>query len=347
MDPLTHALSGAVLARAVAHPAANRTGPSIRLQVAAGATAAMFPDLDVILRLAGTLNYLNWHQGVTHSLIMLPLWAVLLAHLFAATLSRLSQRQYRWRDFLIPSLLGLAIHLLGDLITAYGLMLFAPLSDHRLMIPLAFVIDPWITLVLAAGLFLSLTRPRGRIIAATALAITMAYIGLLAQSSVQALAIAAEHASRHDLDRAQAHVLPQPLSPFNWKLIIVDGDQYRVARVRLHGRPNRILLPKMSAAYTAPDALDWKLLSRYGERPEDQPFTREAWSRHEFAPFRRFARYPVLDRTTRTEDGRDCAWFADLRFVFPGLDPSFRFGACRDADGTWQMLRERGRFWID
>lgn len=102
MDPLTHALSGALLARAAAsarqHQITQRPdNPQLplRLQVTAGFAAAIFPDLDFALRLIDTLTYLNWHQGPTHSLLMLPLWAWLIAWLC----SRLSRSRYPWRQF--------------------------------------------------------------------------------------------------------------------------------------------------------------------------------------------------------------------------------------------------------
>ena len=63
MDPFTHALSSALLARAAASPGAQpqqeeATLP-VRLQVATGFAAAAFPDLDLVLRLIDTLTYLN------------------------------------------------------------------------------------------------------------------------------------------------------------------------------------------------------------------------------------------------------------------------------------------------
>jgi inner membrane protein len=45
---------------------------------------------------------------------------------------------------------------------------------------------------------------------------------------------------------------------------------------------------------------------------------------------------------------RLCYWFYDLRFEFPQLPPSFRYGICRQEGETgWRMLRQRGLFYID
>lgn len=87
MDPFTHALSGALLTRAAArHSTESPSGQPelpLRLQILTGFAAAAFPDIDLVLRLIDTLTYLNWHQGPTHSIILLPLWAWLLAWLFS------------------------------------------------------------------------------------------------------------------------------------------------------------------------------------------------------------------------------------------------------------------------
>jgi inner membrane protein len=76
LDTFTHALSGALAARALA----SRDN---RLRVAAGALGGAFPDCDFGLRLIDTLTYLNWHQGPTHSLVLAPIWALPLAQLLA------------------------------------------------------------------------------------------------------------------------------------------------------------------------------------------------------------------------------------------------------------------------
>lgn len=177
MDPLTHALSGALLARAVAQSPPQlrperETVLPLRVQITAGFTAAAFPDVDFALRLIDTLTYLNWHQGPTHSLILLPLWAWLLARLFAW----LTQRHDAWKLFLPPICLGIAIHIAGDFITSYGLMLFAPFSTERFSLPLVFVIDPWFSLIIIAGLIISWRYPRQRIAAMAALACLCGYV---------------------------------------------------------------------------------------------------------------------------------------------------------------------------
>lgn len=350
MDPLTHALSGALLARATAPRKPTPDTLPLSLRMATGFAAALFPDIDFVLRLVDTLSYLNWHQGLTHSLPMLPLWAFVLAHLFA----RIDRGHHHWRSFFAPACLGLAIHIAGDLITAYGLMLFAPLSTRTFSLPLAFVIDPWITAILATGLLAAARFPRHRRVAAAALMALGAYIGFLATQFDRAVTAAESHAATLVPDARTIRALPQPLSPLHWKLIASSDDAHHVARVRLSERPGPLatLLPgttlaQMAAAYEPVDAARWQRIGMFGHGERETRLAREAWQQSAFAEFRRFAVLPFMDRIDHSEDG-SCVWFLDLRFVLPAIPPSFRFGSCRDAnDGKWHLRRERGALWID
>ena len=178
MDILTHALSGALLARATA---ANKVGTrdlSLRARIAAGAFAAVSPDVDIVLRALDTLAYLNLHQGYTHSPVLLPLWALVLSVLF----SLITRRRYGWHAFYGVAALGIAIHIAGDLITAYGTMLFAPFSDLRFSVPFAYLIDPYFTAILVAALLAAMVFPARRWIAGAGLAALATYIVWLLKS---------------------------------------------------------------------------------------------------------------------------------------------------------------------
>ena len=77
MDTLTHALSGALLARATSPKDAPPR--SLPRRIAAGFFSAAFPDSDIVVSLIGPVAYLENHRGVTHSVLLLPLWAFLIA----------------------------------------------------------------------------------------------------------------------------------------------------------------------------------------------------------------------------------------------------------------------------
>src|SRR2546427_4685911 len=123
MDTLTHALSGALLARATA----SEEPRAIPRRIAAGFFACAAPDLDFVFGYAGPVEYLLNHRGITHSLVLLPLWALGLSWLLAKIL-----REPRgWRALYGISALAIAAHIAGDVITSYGTMVLAPLSDWR------------------------------------------------------------------------------------------------------------------------------------------------------------------------------------------------------------------------
>ena len=354
MDPITHALSGALLARAaapsIAQPQRESAVLPLRLYVITGCAAAAFPDIDFALRLIDTLTYLNWHQGPTHSLILLPLWAWLLAWLA----SRLARKRYAWQLFYRPACLGLAIHIAGDLITSYGLMLFAPFSTERFSLPLVFVIDPWFSLIIIAGLVTSWRYPQQRIPAIVALIVLCGYVIFLSTLRQQAIAIANRYVESQTISHPQIDVLPQPLSPFHWKIIIRDRETYHVADIDLrnsggqqHNNADAWLLAKMTATYQPVTENNWQIQQQFGNDPANTALIREAWLAHAFVSFRAFAQFPVLDSVDKQEQNF-CAWFYDLRFKFPELPPSFRYGVCRENDqGDWQMMRQHGLFYID
>lgn len=139
MDTLTHALSGALLGRATAPRCPKSDQLTIRGRMALGFVAAAFPDSDFILRGIDVLTYLNLHRGVTHSIVMLPLWALILALVVRA----LNRNKKPWRVYFGVIAMGIGIHIAGDVITAYGTKIFAPFSDFRLSWPTTFIIDPF------------------------------------------------------------------------------------------------------------------------------------------------------------------------------------------------------------
>ncbi|MDH5343713.1 MAG: metal-dependent hydrolase, partial [Betaproteobacteria bacterium] len=134
MDTLTHALSGALLARATA--GIEKPALPLGRRVAIGTLVAAFPDIDVVASWISPLSYLYHHRGVTHSLLMLPLWALLLAWLLA----KLLREPGGWRALYGVCALALCAHIVGDVITSFGTMVLAPLSNWRASLGTTFII---------------------------------------------------------------------------------------------------------------------------------------------------------------------------------------------------------------
>lgn len=341
MDPVTHALSGALIARATAPRGGRADRLGLRERTVAGLLAGAFPDVDFIVGFLDPLTYLNVHRGVTHSVLMLPFWAFLLAALFAW----LARRGHTWRAYFGVCVLAIAIHIAGDVITAYGTKVLAPLSDFRLALPATFIIDPYFTGIIVIGLLLSF-RFRPRHTAAAALLALAGYVGFQGLLHQQAVAIGNDYIAAQHLQGALVHALPQPLSPFHWKVIVSEGDTYHETYVNLAARKARpapaagaTSLAHIAVTYRPPEAAIWQRLEHFGSPAGKESVVRAAWQQNEFAGFREFAELPVLYRIDQSSAGT-CVWFTDLRFVLPDLTPPFRYGMCRPAEGdTWHLRR--------
>ena len=323
-------------------PAGARLAPRTRLLL--GGLAAAFPDIDFIGFPVDPLRFLaHWHQGPTHSLLLLPLWALLLATAYCAV----ARRRQAFGEALGVCSLGLATHLVLDTITVYGTQLLYPLSARRVSLGTTFVIDPLFSAIIAASLAASLRSGR-RGWAAIGLLLLVGYVGLQGLLRQQALQLAGEAARGRAIEPGALHALPQPFSPFNWKLVAEQEAGYRVAHVNLLGHPPLVPpLPglagwrAMTRAYAPPGQLAWEQRSRFGDEPQRRALARQLWLRSDFAPFRHFAVHPALSRVDEAETHR-CVWFTDLRYDLPALPDTFRYGHCQVPPGTpWRLFRLR------
>ncbi len=304
MDPLTHALSGAALARAL--PKHPLPGPQFALLI----LLTLAPDADFALKPVSDIIYLEHHRGITHSLLMLPLWVWLIYSLLAR----------RGRRALSPLLISLALvmHIMLDLITSFGTMLMAPFSDRRAAMDMVFIIDPLLTACLLLPLLAAIRmKRRRRLLAASALALMIAYLGLCAWQHQRALDLLAQARP----DALARHALPLPFSPFHWQLIATYQDHYERAGINLMPGfsgtaplfPERLTRPFLAFMH-APAEADWQRLPRMQAMRLDAGLPGLDF-------YDWFARFPVLLEADRLHYE-----FGDLRFAagIAGVDSSFR-----------------------
>ena len=336
MDTLTHALSGALLARATAPKDAPPR--SLPRRVAAGFFACAAPDLDFVVGLIGSVEFLAYHRGVTHSLILIPLWALVLSWLLAKIL-----REPRgWRALYGITALGIGLHIAGDVITSYGTMVLAPFSDWRAQIATTFIIDLWFSAIIVAGLAASAILYRSRWPAVAASAVLVAYVGFQYLQKEKALEFGEQYASSLGVNGATVAVHPRPVSPFNWTVFVSDAEAHRFTHVNLIRetprpyRPGDGFIAKLDSIYQPLSAARWETKTRYGEGA-GRALAQEAWNSPAMAVYRWFADQPAFDGTSA---GSTCVWFIDLRFFTPGRETQpFRYGACRDRPGApWRLV---------
>lgn len=344
MDTLTHALSGALIARATAPGTQTADTLPLPRRIFVGFVSAAFPDIDFVTSYLTPLSYLYYHRGVTHSLLLLPLWAALLALVFAL----LWRRKPGWRAYYGVAAWGIGTHIAGDWITSFGTMLFAPISDARYALSTTFIIDLWFTGIILLGLLAALVWRTSRTPAAVGFAVLAGYVAFQWFLQQQAIEFGEHYARASGLRAATVSAVPRPVSPFNWTVIVTEDGRYHYAHVnvarkmpRPAPRADANLLARLDAPYRPLDQAVWMRAERYGATSEDMALAHDAYGQPGFRFFRWFAAYPVF---LKTDAGRDrCVWFQDLRFVTPGRDATpFRYGMCREGKGEWRPFQLAG-----
>jgi inner membrane protein len=331
MDSLTHTLSGLVSARL--YPARSL---SLRTRYIVGGLAANFPDLDILLAPVSSELYLLHHRGETHSLLMLPLWALLLSWLF----SKMFKSPGGWRDFYGLSALALLVHIFGDWITSYGTQLFAPLTRETYALGTTFILDPMLTLALLLGFLGSLAWKASPRSAQVSALLAVAWIGAQFYWKQQALDAGQDYAHSQGWNNAQVSTEPRPLAPFNWTVIVREGERYHYAHLKLNTQTRQTAaadanwLVRALATFQPPALASWQSAEKFGNGQDGQ-LARDIWARPEFAFFRWFASAPALYRIDHHPHA-PCVWFEDLRFTAPGRESPFRFGLCGP---DWQSYR--------
>lgn len=140
MDNITHSLVGLFIARTGFRELTPR-GTAILV------LAANAPDFDVVSWLGGSATYIEWHRHITHSLIAMPVMA-----LIAVALVRLIGREpLRWLQAFLIALLGVASHLVLDLTNVYGVRLMLPFSGQWFHWDITPVVDLAIWAILLLG----------------------------------------------------------------------------------------------------------------------------------------------------------------------------------------------------
>ena len=324
-------------------------GPGLSACLVVGFLAGAFPDIDSLLGLLSPVAYLVGHRGLTHSLIMLPVWAGLLAWLCAG----FGRRREYVKPFFIVCAAALAVHVAGDLITPFGTMLLEPLSDRRFALSTTFIIDLWFSGIALAGVVATVLLPRWRLPALASLALLCGHVVFSSVQHDRALEAGLARAAANGWSDAKVTAVPRPVSPFNWMVVVEHGESYEFAQVNLRRTEPLVagedagFIRRLDAAYRPVAQAAWSPASRFGLDEDARAIAQAAWDQPEFAVMRWFYALPALYAIQRTT-GEQCAWFQDLRFSVPGRTTvPFRYGMCRASPSApWQryeMAGEDGR----
>lgn len=282
MDTVTHGLAGTLIAQAGFR---QRMGSVATVALTVSAVA---PDIDGALRYRDIAFYLEYHRGITHSFV----GGAILAMLLAAAFYRFSAYKHYWR---LAGLcyLGIVSHILLDLLTSYGTMIFLPFSDRRVAWDTLFIIDLFVSGVIIAGIFGAYYwGSRSVQIGRIALGLVVAYILLAVVGHQTAVARLRGQVARAGLSPIALAVFPMPFGPLRWSGVVAT-EQATYQNV-----------------FSLLDGTDASF--RVYSPPPENSLMRRAQAEDVVAKFLQFARFPVAS----VRDGADgpIVQYFDLQF---------------------------------
>jgi membrane-bound metal-dependent hydrolase YbcI (DUF457 family) len=146
MDTITHGIAGALIGKALCSgDSMLPPKPMSRARIITWVLmlGAIFPDSDVLRDIfsRNDLLMITWHRSLTHSLLMLPIFSLLLA-----VLTQWLARKFQWDAPPFGTLtilygIGILSHILLDLVTTFGTMVWSPLAWSRPAWDLIFIVD--------------------------------------------------------------------------------------------------------------------------------------------------------------------------------------------------------------
>ena len=318
VDPFTHLMTGACLARA----GFNRKAA---YATAAMVVAADLPDIDTLWSLGGPVAAFQHHRGWTHTFLGVPVEA--------AAVVGVAWMWHRWRGggaeakLAAPvrwgllfwfALVALLSHLALDWTNNYGLRPFFPFNPRWYEGSIVFIAEPVLWAMLLAALVAPALfgligsevgarkeRFRGRGWAIAALVGMMAMWGWREVERQRALTLVAGQDFGAEVVRMT--VSPHPITPFKWHAVVETPMYYQLAVVdTLNGT---VTASAAEMIYKPPTTLATLLAKRswLGEAYLD-------WSK-----------WPVVEEAAPGSDPEDSTLtvvtFRDLRFTYdvPGL----------------------------
>jgi inner membrane protein len=239
MEPVTHFLTGACLAR---------TGFNRRTAYAtlAMTLAAEAPDIDVLWGFRGPVANFEHHRGVTHTFLGAPVVALavtIVVWLWHRSRSRPPTVAPRWALLWLLSLLAVFSHIFLDWTNNYGVRPFFPFNPRWYALDIAFILEP----VIFAALLLGLVVPailgladreigagktlfRGRGWAIAAMVLVGIDLGVRAVEHHRALHLIS-NTRFGDQSVLRTGAEPYPVNPFHWFAVVETVNYYQTGSV--------------------------------------------------------------------------------------------------------------------
>jgi inner membrane protein len=266
MEPVTHFLTGACLAR---------TGFNRRTAYAtlAMTLAAEAPDMDVLWSFRGPVAGFEHHRGITHTFLGAPMVALAVTGvvwLWHRSRNKQPVIPPRWAFLWLLSLLAALSHIFLDWTNNYGVRPFFPFNPRWYALDIAFILEPVIFAALLTGLVIpsifgladreiGAGKPlfRGRGWAIAAMVLIGIDLGVRAVEHHRALRML-DNAQFGDQPMLRAGAEPYPVDPFHWFAVVETAGYYqtgsvntRAETVDTNDRDDVIFKPPVTPATTA------------------------------------------------------------------------------------------------
>jgi inner membrane protein len=272
MDNLCHTLVGAALGEAGLKRRTRYGNATLMI-------ASNLPDVDVLAFATGTPS-VALRRGWTHGVLAQVLLPVLLTAVIVAVARRrpvasgshVADPPLRVGDVLWLSYLGVALHVLMDLLNTYGVRLLMPFDGRWFYGDVLFIVDPWLWVVLGAGVWIARRRHSPRA-ARRSLLVASAYVLAMIISARAARGVILERWQQVEGHTPQAAMVgPVPITPLRRDVIIDAGNRYetgtfiwrpRSVRFDEAAIPSNADDPRVSIARAAPNIRAFLLWSRF------------------------------------------------------------------------------------
>jgi inner membrane protein len=310
LDTVTHGLVGVL---------ASKSGFSQRvgeIATIAFVIGAVFPDIDIVVSIFGPEFSLRYHRGITHSVIVAPFFALILG----AIIHRFSSYK-NLRVLALMVALGIYSHIFFDLITSYGTVIFDPLSIKRYSWNLVFILDPFITLPVLAGLILCWRRKEWAVkVSLVVFVFISLYLIFCFYTRQLNLERINDFAKGKSMDVIKSSVYPRPFAPFLWLGVIETKEAFYSGNLSIFSGVNDLeVIPKS----------------------DENSYIKLASKLDEVKLYRWFAEFPVS--FYQNENGKHIVGFYDLRFrMLPNRFP-FLLKVVFNKDGSLSGISLNGR----
>ncbi len=337
MDSITHALTGAVIAKAIDEKKVENWG------IIAGLAMGYFPDIDFVLGLFNRKFYIQYHRDFTHSLILIPFYAFFFSWLF----KKLSKRDDFWGFYKI-TLTSLLSHVILDLLTSYGTMIFSPFHEMRFSWDLLFIIDLIFSGIIFLPFIVSIFyKPKGKWICRGSIIGASIYVLFCFFQHEKAIESGDRFSKDLKEEVLQISSLPQPLSPFRWATYVETKENIYLGYIDLRRKdvPDDIKIESIEKTsfferlrllenlYYPKDNVKYQSWARI----KDSPWVKKALLTEGIKFYYWFARFPVV-KDINSRNGRHRVEFMDLRFFISGVRMPFVYFI--EFDDSGKILQE-------